>query len=360
MDSHVLENFKKSLNHQEPDEVPVVIWASAPPLPNIMGVNSQQFYHNVQLKLHTQLAFQKEFPEIIMFPGLFPDFGVAGEASAFGCDILWQENNAPFANRIFTSIEQIKHLKIPNPHKDGLLPKVLDECRYMWKHIDKSYIEDYGYLDGVAFSMGPCEIAGLLVGYDVYFMSMALNKRLLHNLMNITTEFAIIWLKAQEKVNGTLKRLLIAEHLPSQVSLEHSTEFCFPYIKQVYDAFPDACKIYHNEGNCLRFLPKIVDFGADIFHFGDDVEKVKREIGSKITLMGNLSPTGTFLKGTPEQVQAESLSLLKKAHGGGGFLLSTAGGLAPHTPKENIKAMIKSVKDFSNEKKNENIYLEFN
>jgi len=60
--------------------------------------------------------------------------------------------------------------------------------------------------------------------------------------------------------------------------------------------------------------------------------------------MGNLDPVNLLLKGTLQQVLAECKRCISIAAPGGGYLLSSAGGLAPGTPMENLKAMIDSVK----------------
>jgi hypothetical protein len=39
----------------------------------------------------------------------------------------------------------------------------------------------------------------------------------------------IRWLEAQEKVNGSLKIIAIADHIPGQVSKKHFEELWLPY-----------------------------------------------------------------------------------------------------------------------------------
>jgi uroporphyrinogen-III decarboxylase len=60
--------------------------------------------------------------------------------------------------------------------------------------------------------------------------------------------------------------------------------------------------------------------------------------------MGNLEPVGLLLMGTPGEVEEKAAECLGEGAEGGSFLLSSAGGLAPGTPIENLKAMTKALK----------------
>ena len=62
--------------------------------------------------------------------------------------------------------------------------------------------------------------------------------------------------------------------------------------------------------------------------------------------MGNLHPVNLLLNGTPEEIRKEALTCFKQGAPGGRFLLSSAGGMAPHTPLENLQAMALAMTDF--------------
>jgi uroporphyrinogen decarboxylase len=61
--------------------------------------------------------------------------------------------------------------------------------------------------------------------------------------------------------------------------------------------------------------------------------------------MGGVS-TLTMLRGTPEQVQAEAQAVIRKAGGGGGYIMA-AGCMVPRdTPEENMQAMVRAAHEF--------------
>ena len=65
----VLNNFNKSINGEEPERVPIVVWTTGPSLSRLEGVKEIDYYLKPALKLKTQLSFQDNFPEIISLPG---------------------------------------------------------------------------------------------------------------------------------------------------------------------------------------------------------------------------------------------------------------------------------------------------
>jgi len=77
-----------------------------------------------------------------------------------------------------------------------------------------------------------------------------------------------------------------------------------------------------------------------------DLNELKRLVGDKICLMGNLHTTDTMLFGTPEEVRRASLQAMLDAGEGGGFILSTGDQCGRDTPDENIRAMVRAAKEF--------------
>lgn len=347
----VVERVMKAVNFNEVQPVPVALWDFAPWMPSMLGINATDYYRDVETKLKVQTEIQRLFPETILFPGLFPDYGVIIEAVSLGCEFKWLEDDAPFAMPCLHSAEDIKKLRPADPDKDGLMPVVLNEYKYMWKNADKRLIDEYGYLDGVAVAMGPAETAGLLRGYDGLFYDMFDNPELVHKMLEIVTESIMIWIRAQEKVNGKLKRLFIVDHLSTQLSPKHYEEFFHPYLKQIFTEFKDVeIRLWHNEGRSAHIFSRIPDLGCNIYQFGEDkVEDIKAAIGDRICLMGNLHSVKEVRNASEDEVYKTSLERLRAGAPGGGFLLSGAGGLAPGTSVEKVRAMIRATVDYAAE-----------
>jgi len=77
-----------------------------------------------------------------------------------------------------------------------------------------------------------------------------------------------------------------------------------------------------------------------------DLARLKREFGTRISLMGNLHTTEVMLRGTPDDVRRASRRAIDDAADGGGFILSTGDQCGRDTPDENILAMIDTARTY--------------
>jgi len=343
------DRFHRILSGQTTDDVLIAIWNTAPFLNEFGGVALKDYYMNTEIKLRIQLAFQDLFPDVFCFPGIWSDFGAICEPSAFGCDIFWPDKGMPMAQPVISSAANIRSLRPIDPEKSGLMPQALDDYRYFRDHLNPAYVEKYGYLTGVAASFGPAELAAVLMGHQNFFLALLEEPDSIHKLLEITTESVILWLKAHEPINGPLKRLAIADHLPGQISRDQFEEFWLPYSNRVVDEFPDATVLYHNEFP-IPYLEALLKFNMHIFHFGGELSPVKVALGKDITLMGNIPPVEILAQDTSERVYACARQALAAGATHGRFLLSSGGGLAPETPIENLVAMEKALDDHATQK----------
>ena len=77
-----------------------------------------------------------------------------------------------------------------------------------------------------------------------------------------------------------------------------------------------------------------------------NLAQIKREFGSKISLMGNLHTTDVMLRGTPDVVREAARRAIDDAAAGGGFILSTGDQCGRDTPDENLMALIEVARTY--------------
>lgn len=343
----VYKNFLETVEHKEPSLVPVAMWDNAISITHLAGIEAYKYYRNPKIKLETQLAVMRQFPEILWIPGIWADYGVVPEASAFGCKIQWFKNSPPYAHPVLTNINAVDKMMTADPSNDGLMPEVLHQYRYFWKYANRIHLKEYHYLNGLAVTHGPLELAGLVRGYNSLPLDLVDHPSKVHKLLEILTETIVCWLKAQQDINGKLRLLIMVDHYPSQISQQMFEEFGVQYMRYIFGQFPSAIHLYHNEGQATHILEKIPKIGTDIFHCGKiDLETAKEQIGKQVCLMGNLDPI-KVKEYTSEEIKQLSLNCLKIAAPGGGYILSNGGAMAPGTSKQNIQALIKATKEYS-------------
>jgi uroporphyrinogen-III decarboxylase len=184
-------------------------------------------------------------------PYLMPWFGTAVVASAFGCQINFNPKLDPAADPHFYPVvtaEDVRKLQIPDPNKDGLMPRVLDVQRYMKR---ASFLPV-----GVTDLQGPLTTANQLMGYDKLIYLMTDDPSAAHELMEKVTEALICWVKAQKTVIGEpltecigVQQFYTGRHAGIWISDDDTVimspkyyrEFVVPYNSRLLKAFGGGC-----------------------------------------------------------------------------------------------------------------------
>jgi uroporphyrinogen-III decarboxylase len=183
-----------------------------------------------------------------------------------------------------------------------------------------------------------------VIGYENFLLGLVDFPAEIHELLKRVTDFSLHWLRLQESVNGSLKRVYLFDHTPARVGAAHFEEFIFPYLSRVLHEYPRAIRIYHI---CDRSIGHVAgrfpDMGVDVLYFAADIAEVKAAVGRRLCLMGNLPIIDVMLRGTPESIAVEAKRCRAVAEDDdGGFVLAPSGALSPGTPIENIRALAQS------------------
>lgn len=103
-----------------------------------------------------------------------------------------------------------------------------------------------------------------------------------------------------------------------------------PYLKRLIQGYRDLgfYTIKHTDGNILPILDSLVEAGSHALHSldpqgGVDIADLKRRIGSKVCLIGNVN-CGLMDTGTDEQVIESAEYALQHGMPGGGYIFSTS------------------------------------
>ena len=187
-------------------------------------------------------------------PYLMPWYGTVVAASALGCQIEFYPKQDPAANPRYYPIQSaadVRAMQIPDPEKDGLMPRVLDCLRYMKAN---SFLPV-----GITDFQGPLTTANQLMGYDKLIYLMHDDPAAMHELMDKVTETLIRWVKAQKAVIGEPLTECIADQQVYTganagvwfsdddavlMSVKTYREFVVPYNSRVLEAFGGGCIHY--------------------------------------------------------------------------------------------------------------------
>jgi uroporphyrinogen decarboxylase len=214
----------------------------------------------------------------------------------------------------------------------------------------KEHIEEAGYKIRVATARGPLCTAGFIRGITEFMLDISDNPAAVHRLLNYVTDAIIKWLKAQvEVVGASIEGIFILDDVVGFLSRKNYLEFAHPYLKRIFEAFPQEwVKVYHNDANVEPFLEALCTTGLDVLNWSHklDVSEVRRRVGGKICLMGNVAPLEIGTRGSPQEVKEAALDVLRKT-GNRGSILSLGGGVSPGMPKANIAALLEAAQEFN-------------
>ena len=339
------EQFKAAAKHQKADCVPMSLIIDSPWIPGYLGIRHIDYYFDQEVWFQSNLRIVAEFPEVIVLPSWWVEYGMAIEPSALGGKVRFPADQTPSEYPTLFRLEDLDQLSELDPKMDGLMPVALRQYQ-----AQKGRIFQAGYTIPMVAARGPLALAVFLRGLTPFMMDLTDNPAGVHKFLAYTTNATIQWLKAQAEVVGDgVEGVLVLDDIVGFLSPKHYQEFAHPYLQKVFSSFPSSwVKVYHNDARIDPFVEDLANVGFDVLNWSYKLEinEVRKRTAGKICLMGNLSPLEIGVRGTPEEVKAATLNLLHAA-GREGVILSLGGGVSPGMPGANIHAMIEAVREFN-------------
>jgi len=316
--------------------MPIGIYAGL----EITGATVRQAITNVDAQAKAALALHEALHTAVVLTGM--DLSV--EAETFGSQIRISDNEVPtVVNRLVKSPEEIRALPIPKVGS-GRTPVYLEAARQL---------ADIGRKQGIPVlggMIGPFSLAGRLFGVSEALEISATDPQTLIALLEKVTPFLIDYARAFRQAGAA--GVIMAEPAAGLLSPRGLGQFSALYVKRIVEAVQadEFSIVLHNCGARLVHLPKVLESGAAIYHFGApmDLPAALKAVDGKVILGGNLDPTAVFYSGTPETVSAQAIALLDAARPYPKFFMSSGCDLPPGTPVANIRAFLDIVASYSN------------
>ena len=329
--------LKKCARCEDITQIPTGLIIDSPWLPGYAGISTLDYFTDVNKWFDINMKVVNEYPEVIFIPGFWVEYGMAAEPSGYGCLVNFFEGQTPTVQHIANNCKDAIQFNSPNPEKDGLMPLILN----IYKNVEKK-VNDNGHRIKIVAARGPLTLASHLISVTAFLMDIKLDPENAHKLLKKTTATVKNWLTAQANVLQEAEAILVLDDIVGFLSKEDYMEFAHPYLKEIFDAFPDSMKIYHNDTNNSVYYELLEDLGVNIFNLSHliNIKKARELVGNKICLLGNIPPLDMLVNGTEEQVKNEVKKCLDDYSGNTGLILSAGGGVSPGTKKENLQAML--------------------
>ncbi|MGQ9543807.1 MAG: uroporphyrinogen decarboxylase family protein [Candidatus Bathyarchaeia archaeon] len=332
------ERLEKAVRHETPDRAPVTVNVNGPFIAAFAGVPYENYYKDRKVMLECQLKVRRRFYNLTT---VWPDYGVALEASALGAEIYWGVDGTPWAKPFIKSIEDVEGLNVPDPYRDGMLPTSVETYEYMRRSVGEDVQVSF------CSCIGPATLASLLRGATEFLRDLYLNRGLAEKLLSICTETSKAWLRVQAEAAPDINYILIGDDMAAYLNPKLFRELIMPRYREIYNSFPNRQHWLHNDAKASHLLELLAESGVEVFHIGYEVDLVdaKRRVGDRICFMGNLSPLEVLRDGDRVKVASKSRELIERLAYNGGFILAPGGYMAEGTPPENIDAMIETAED---------------
>jgi uroporphyrinogen decarboxylase len=126
-------------------------------------------------------------------------------------------------------------------------------------------------------------------------------------------------------------------------------KYAFPYEKRIVEESHNAGLPYtlHICGNTELILNEMIETGADALEldYKTDIHKIAEVFKDKVTLIGNIDPSGVIALGTPNDVRMKTRELIRIMGKSDRFILNAGCAIPPNTPEANIWAMMEAINE---------------
>ena len=193
---------------------------------------------------------------------------------------------------------------------------------------------------------------------SVFMMAMIMEPTLAHRYLDLCLERTLALLERMIEigVDGAVCGIDWAGSTGMIISPVHFREFIMPRLKQITAKCHQYGLVYikHTDGNVMAIKKEFfVESGVDGYHpidpgAGMDIGYIKNEYGHRLTLLGNVDCANTLVYGSRQEIIDETISVIKKAAPGGGFLLSSSNSIHSGIPAKNYLTMLEAAREYGN------------
>jgi uroporphyrinogen decarboxylase len=372
------ERLETSLNHKEPDRVPIdlggivtgITTGANKTLKSYLDFESddpvvdrvQQLANPSDAVLerldvdtrYIYLQASRDWQDIELPDDTYQDeFGVLRKA-AFNPDgwLLYYD----FIGHPLSDAETVADLakfKWPDPHAPSRYEGIEEAARKM------SAETEYGLIANVIASI--FEFSWYLRGYMRFFEDVILNPEMISALLEMMGEYQRALMgEVLDRIGPYISVVMTGSDLGTQrapaLSPDAYKKLVWPEYKKLWDLIKsktDAKIFYHSCGSLYPMIPHLIEGGIDILHpiqpmaadMGDR-EKLKREFGDQLTFWGGFDQQHVLPHGTPEEVKEETKKLLDAFMPDGGFVFAAGHNIQSDVPPENVIALFDTVREY--------------
>jgi uroporphyrinogen decarboxylase len=272
---------------------------------------------------------------------IFSDILVIPEA--MGMHLEMHEGKGPIFHNPIRNEDDAKALKEIDPFMD--LSYVLDAVSLTKRELN-------GRVPLIGFSGSPWTLLTYMVegkGSKSFSHVKNLiynNPRLAHSILDMLADAVALYLEA--KIEAGADSVQIFDTWGGILSQDDFEEFSLRYIEKIISKMKRGKQpvIVFAKGVHYK-LKRLAKCGADVIglDWTMNIGKVRKRIGDKVALQGNLDPT--VLYGSEEKIKEEAVKILDSFGEGSGHIFNLGHGILPNVEPDKAKYLVDIVKEES-------------
>ena len=374
------ERVLSTINHREPDRVPIIIGTSnttSMKLPPYLGLKKL-------LSIESPDSFVYDWPEL---GTVLPDERILerlhgdarGLLDSFPAQTLLRNKTRPphdpFIDDWGSGQKEIE----PGRWYPGVHPmreaQTFEEIEnYPWPDMDdptrvahvketaQKLAEQNKYaIIGTPWLLFPFERAIAMQGMEVFLENMALRPDFAEALLKKIAQLCKVLMgHFLEAAGENLDIIKIGDDLGTQESLLISPRMYRRILKPIHTDFISFIKertkarvFFHTDGDVFDLIPDFIEMGVDILNpiqtsAGKmaNLQELKSRFGDQLTFCGAVDTHHVLPTGTIQEVRDEVKRVIDIMAPGGGFMVASVHTIMDEVPPENILAMVDAVEEF--------------
>lgn len=284
-------------------------------------------YNSPEKQLEVAQAMDKTFGGDFVYP---MDYGTIF-VETLGLPLLKPDYDFPSTlENPVKNKDILSKMKVPNPYKDGNMPVYLESLKLIADSFDKPL---------TAALVGPFTLAVELAGATDIARGIIKNPDFVKQLLEYTTEVVSVF--AEAAVEAGVKFLQISEPSGVILSPKRFEHLVASNLRKVFQGL-DTYKILHICGETSFLIEQLLNCGADGLSL-DQIVNLKEfaaKVPEDIVVIGNIDPIYVLGEKSTEEVERETLNLLRDMKEYPNFMLAPGCDCVPETPFDNLKAFI--------------------
>jgi uroporphyrinogen decarboxylase len=274
------------------------------------------------------------------FDGILVDMDTVTLAGALGVPVDFPDNEPARCHLgILTDLKDWRDLPGVNIEDYMYVNNWLEAVRLV-----KRYVGDDIYVRGNC-DQAPFSLAGMVRGSAEWMMDLYTaeeDDKL--GLLEYCTEATSQFIRLMAQTGCDMLSNGDSPAGPDLIPPDLYKKYAFPYEKIIVEESHKAGLPYtlHICGNTELILNDMIETGADALEldYKTDIRKIAEAFKDKITLIGNIDPSGVIALGKAHEVKTKTRELIKIMGNSNRFILNAGCAIPPNTPEANIWAML--------------------